>query len=640
MKEDAVERRPKVSIILPTFNRERFIGAAIESVLQQTFEDFELIIVDDGSTDRTPKIVSQYRSEKVKYLWQPNYGRSIARNNGLAAALGAYVSFLDSDDLYLPDKLALEVAFLDTFPEIGMVYTSAYCIDETGNRLEHKYKATASGWIYNEIAFFLPVTVTLPTVMARREVFDRVGGFDESMERFEDTDMWRRIAKEYQIGALSEYTCLLRTHSNNALFAQDPAKLASAVDYYVSKVFEEDRSVKDIIKRTGAYRLYEYYGRALMGVRKWRRTGRRLISKASEYFCPKVSIIIPVLNGADYLSEAVESALRQTYNNLEVIVVDDGSEDQGATEAVAKSFGDKIRYVFQENGGVAAALNRGVKEMTGEYFSWLSHDDVYCPNKIEAQIRELAAVVDPEHTILYSDYGVFSGTSSLAVPVKLPSVSPEDFRYFITTNNVLHGCTLLVPKAAFEKYGLFDKRLRTTQDYDLWFRLAARYKFVHIAAMLVKARSHENQGTVRMKDTVLEECNALLAGFVARMSEAELTRGSGKALGPAYLEVASNLRKRGFEIAAQEAEELAKRKAEGISTIAEALALLGVAYCELGNAYLQRYSDAEAISGLQRELEKLQAARTGRAEYFLRGGKRVLRLLVNRFREGRKFRRS
>jgi len=98
-------------------------------------------------------------------------------------------------------------------------------------------------------------------------------------------------------------------------------------------------------------------------------------------FNPKVSIIIPVYNGSNYMQEAINSALNQTYSNLEVIVINDGSTDD--TDKIAKSFGQKIKYYQKDNGGVSTALNLGIEKMNGEYFSWLSHDDVYMPTKIE-----------------------------------------------------------------------------------------------------------------------------------------------------------------------------------------------------------------------------------------------------------------
>jgi hypothetical protein len=177
----------------------------------------------------------------------------------------------------LPHKIELQVRYLDAHPDTDMIYTSAYCIDGDGNLLDHKYEATASGHIYEDIAFFLPVTITLPTVMARREVFERVGGFDENMHRFEDTDMWRRISKSYRTEAIPEYTCKLRTHDDNALLAQNPKHIAAALDYYAGKILREDGEISRFVRRKGLARLYDYYGRALMTVPHWRGTGRKLM---------------------------------------------------------------------------------------------------------------------------------------------------------------------------------------------------------------------------------------------------------------------------------------------------------------------------------------------------------------------------
>ena len=107
---------------------------------------------------------------------------------------------------------------------------------------------------------------------------------------------------------------------------------------------------------------------------------------------PLVSIIIPVYNGSKYMRQAIDSALRQSYKNIEIIVVNDGSDDNGETDKTALSYGDKIRYFKKENGGVSSALNLGIREMKGDYFSWLSHDDFYLENKIESEIEALKKI--------------------------------------------------------------------------------------------------------------------------------------------------------------------------------------------------------------------------------------------------------
>lgn len=275
-------------------------------------------------------------------------------------------------------------------------------------------------------------------------------------------------------------------------------------------------------------------------------------------FYPKVSVAIPVFNGANYLSEAIDSALAQTYKNLEVLVINDGSRDDGSTESVALSYGDKIRYFAKDNGGVASALNVATREMLGNYFSWLSHDDLYAPTKIEDQIRVLERM-DRTRTILYSDYAVFWDNSETATVVRLPEVPPRSFRYFITTKNVLHGCTLLIPRIAFAECGVFNESLSTTQDYDLWFRMAEKFDFVHMPEVLVNARSHPEQGRIAMKNYALKECNELLGRFVRDLSVLEVTGATGKPPDLSYAEISASMWKRGFEQAGREARRLAIR---------------------------------------------------------------------------------
>jgi len=311
-----------------------------------------------------------------------------------------------------------------------------------------------------------------------------------------------------------------------------------------------------LIRGAGERRFCEYYAAALRSVAAYAPYGDLLLSQARRYFQPKVSIIIPVYNGANYLAQAIDSALAQTYENTEVIVINDGSTDGGATERVARGFGERIRYIEKPNGGVATALNRGVAESSGDFVSWLSHDDLYVPGKLTAQVDELVQMPDPRRCVLYGDYAVFTDDPQAALPMALPPVEPPDFRYFITTQNILHGCTLLVPKQAFEEHGGFNPQLRTTQDYDLWFRMGATLRFVHQPLVLVYARSHADQGTLALSHLVLAECNALLGGFVERLSEAEVRQGADTTLAQCYFALEDNLVQRGFQGAGERAAEL------------------------------------------------------------------------------------
>lgn len=283
---------PRVSVIIPTFNRRDYITASIQSVLQQTFLDFEIIVVDDGSTDGTADLVAAISDERLVYIHQENRGRSAARNRALSIARGEYFAFLDSDDLYLPGKLAMQVAYLDKHPTVGMIYTSAFCIDADGNDLPQRYEASVSGKIYEDIAFFRPVTITLPTVMVRKHLFDQAGGFDEQMHRFEDTDMWRRFSKVTDIHALPVETCQLRTHEDNLLAAQDPDKLIESIEYYAAKVRREDTDIPAGVLRRGLGRLYMYYGIAFMTVPGWRTRSFRMLAAAFRSWPPLLGYFV------------------------------------------------------------------------------------------------------------------------------------------------------------------------------------------------------------------------------------------------------------------------------------------------------------------------------------------------------------
>jgi glycosyltransferase involved in cell wall biosynthesis len=275
---------PTVSIVIPTFNRATLLPESISSVLKQSYSNFEVIVVDDGSTDSTADIVNSFCDTRLIFVKQDNKGRSAARNRAIAMARGRYIAFLDSDDMYLEGKLEKQINYMDSHPNVGMTYTSALCIDERGNLLPRKYEATVSGNIHEQIAFYIPVTITLPTVMVRREVFDAVGGFDETMYRFEDTDMWRRISKSYCIGAIQEYTCKLRTHGGNCLTAQDPDQIRGALDYYASKVLREDTHMSIWARRRGLAGIYFYYGGAMWMMSRWKDKGLRLLFTAFRYW--------------------------------------------------------------------------------------------------------------------------------------------------------------------------------------------------------------------------------------------------------------------------------------------------------------------------------------------------------------------
>ena len=220
----------------------------------------------------------------------------------------------------------------------------------------------------------------------------------------------------------------------------------------------------------------------------------------------KVTILIPVYNGSNYLKEAIDSALAQTYKNTEVIVVNDGSNDDGKTKAIAESYGTKIKYYEKENGGVSTALNLGIEKMTGDYLCWLSHDDKYYPNKVERQIKELEKYDDK--TILYSNFALIDENGEKYDEVyydhKMLTKKPD----YAVLRGAIGGITLLIPRQALKDCGKFKEELRCTQDYDMWFRMLDKYTFRHMEEVLTMTRIHRNQDT-NTSPRVLTEGNKL-----------------------------------------------------------------------------------------------------------------------------------
>lgn len=263
---------------------------------------------------------------------------------------------------------------------------------------------------------------------------------------------------------------------------------------------------------------------------------------------PLVSIIIPVYNGGNYLAEAIDSALAQTYAHCEIIVVNDGSTDGGQTEQIAKGYGSSIRYISQANGGVASALNLGISVMGGSFFSWLSHDDLYEPQKIESQLALMEASAS-EDMVVYSDYRLFSDDGR-QTEIRQEETSPDGFRWRLVCSSSINGCTLLIPVHLLRAAGGFNEALRTTQDYELWFRLSARYRFVHLPQVLVAARCHQQQGIVTHSSLAQRESQALHAVFARDLRDQDLPTTHSAGYGRLYADLAQSFWGRGFMDAA------------------------------------------------------------------------------------------
>ena len=195
---------PIVSVIIPTYQHAHFVGQAIESVLAQTYEDYEIIVVDDGSTDNTSEVLAEFGNQIKAIHHQENRGLSAARNTGIMASHGSLVAFLDADDVWMPDKLEKQVPLFERNESVGLVYSDLSYFDKNGILPGTAFEGASpqSGMVHS--AIFVRDFIPMPTVVVRRSCFDVVGLFDETLMACEDHDMWLRISETWAVDFVNE----------------------------------------------------------------------------------------------------------------------------------------------------------------------------------------------------------------------------------------------------------------------------------------------------------------------------------------------------------------------------------------------------------------------------------------------------
>ena len=197
-------KHPRVSVITPTYNRADFIEEAVQSVLDQTVGDFELLIVDDGSSDNTKEVLAPYlQDSRVRYFYQKNQGQSVARNHGLAESRGEFLCFVDSDNAWLSDKLEQQLEFMEANPEAHIVYGDIITMDESSHEIGRENMVRFSGRITADL--LRDNFVSINTAMVRRQCYEELGGFNEKDRLAEDYDLWLRYSTLYHFHYLPEY---------------------------------------------------------------------------------------------------------------------------------------------------------------------------------------------------------------------------------------------------------------------------------------------------------------------------------------------------------------------------------------------------------------------------------------------------
>ncbi len=232
----------RVSIVTPTYNRPRWLPDAIQSVLAQTYPDIELIVVNDGSTDNTEEVLEPYM-DRIVYIYRENGGQGAALNTGITAATGEYICRVDDDDLYMPEKVELQVEMFQQNPQLGLVAGDGYIIDSEGEITDTKKVPD-----YSRHGAFLRLLqhciFCQPTVMVRRECFDKVGLYKNIYG--EDYDMWLRIARHYPVAVIPEPLAMYRRHDTNLSRRDMAAENNADINAFICETMD-DVSMEELI---------------------------------------------------------------------------------------------------------------------------------------------------------------------------------------------------------------------------------------------------------------------------------------------------------------------------------------------------------------------------------------------------------
>ena len=434
---------PQISVVMPAHNSAGTVREAIESILRQTFQDFEFIIIDDASTDDTGAIIQAFDDPRIRLIRNAeNLGATKSLNKGMDVARGKYIARMDADDLSLPHRFETQFNFLENHPDYALVGSSYLQMDGKDNVIslvrvlledrEIKEGLKKQNWFGHG------------SVMMRKSALQRVGGYDEKFIFAQDYDLWLRVAEKYKMANIDEplYCWRLR-------------------DSGISKARQEEQ---------------RYYA-ALALSEAVKRSGKGVSSKS---IGPKVSVILPTYNRPEKLVEAIKSVLEQSYQNFEIIVINDAGAD---VENIISFLNQRKNITYMkhsQNRGLAAARNSGIKVARGKYIAYLDDDDIYYPDHIESLVRFLQ---ESDYKVVYTDayraHQIKENSRYTVTKRDLPYSFDFDCDRILLENFIPVLC-FMHEKSCLDEVGFFDEELSTQEDWDLWVRLSRKYKFAHL----------------------------------------------------------------------------------------------------------------------------------------------------------------
>ncbi len=513
---------PDISVIIPYYNRERYIDEAVESVLAQTLQPLEVIIVNDCSSESSRRYLDRYQG-RCKIVDLPvNVGLAGARNAGIEAAQGDFMAFLDDDDVWLPHKLEVQRKYMDDHPECGIVHSAAWLFFQDGR--EECFKAFPLGQMWLAQALMNGYWAIIPSVLARSEVIRAVGGFDVNFRECEDRDFIIRCCAEgYRIEGIEEPLIRVRRQDQEGL-TKRPWRIYRAdlrmcwkhrelylraygirgiLSFVIEKAQAPSRQTRYLneimlfllqfvqYRQKARYRDPAIYGRSEMKpvwvVPQLTEKTNLLKKKFSmTQTSSDITVLIPFYNREQYIDEAVQSVLAQTLKPLEIIIVNDCSRE--SSRRYLERFADVCKIVdLTTNVGLAGSRNAGIRAARGQFIALLDDDDIWTPEKLAVQRKYMEE--HPECTMVHSKVCAFYTNAEDHVFGRFDPWQPMSLAQALRDEYWAVPSTMMFRTAAIRAIDGFDQSFRECEDRDFLIRIAAAgYRIEGIPEPLIRFR--------------------------------------------------------------------------------------------------------------------------------------------------------
>lgn len=487
---------PKISIVMPVYNAENHLHESIESILSQTFTDFEFVIIDDGSIDNSRDIIKSYHDKRI-VLVENSHGFIRSLNSGINASRGKYVVRMDADDLMLSHRLAIQYQYMEDNPDVDICgsWMETFGVDS---------RIIKSPIKHQDITLYLLKGNSLchPTVIMRKEALQKCKSYPNLYKSkyiyAEDYKLWVDLIKNgLKFANIPEV--LLRYRASPKQTSSKHSERQIKTTLLIQQQYTEYVSNLIVQEEPG---LYEYFNSSIQLLYQGKITFNSFKSVVFELYAnilsknqvlntrdlpefPLVSVVMPVYNVESYIEESIYSILSQTYSNLEFIIINDGSTDN--TASIIRGIRDN-RIIFidrSENEGNYVRRNEGCKLAKGKYICVMDGDDIAMPNRVEKQVE----IMENNPSLLaHGSAFVFSNGYTCYKPYDY-----EQVKIMLLSNNVFLHPSLIIRKEVLVSVGYYNEKYRYASDYDLACKIALKGNILNVRDILMQYRVHQKQ---------------------------------------------------------------------------------------------------------------------------------------------------